>query len=297
MYLYLCECGYFSIWFSVVCCLTWVNQQSTGRASWKIVVSAGKTALCCSMGTARTRWHSLLPDGKRDNSRGTRCSPPLQGCALPCCPLLHPSFDHSSPAALAGWTHCRLVCCLSNPLLWLMPTLCPHTAQSTGKLWRIIWLASKFFCHPPALHKIPAYIFIPFWWIWTGDKCIYSSVEQVSISAAIPLVLLAPATAWSECSWDHQDSWLRVQNPLAPPGEYKRGWHNLGLHRLFWQTQIPPGWACFRLALSASKEPQVSENARERNSTSFFLSPSAGSSLPSDGTALRNEKRQKKSLC
>lgn len=50
--------------------------------------------------------------------------------------------------------------------------------------------------------------------------------------------------------------------------------------------------------VSASKEPQVSESAQERTSTSFCLFPSHGSPLlSSDGTALRNEKWQKKSLC
>lgn len=73
-------------------------------------------------------------------------------------------------------------------------------------------------------------------------------MEQVSI----PNILL--------CCWPQpqhgvgaagttRDSWLRVWNALAPPGDYKRGWHNLWWHRLAVQSQIPPGWACFRFAL------------------------------------------------
>lgn len=75
-------------------------------------------------------------------------------------------------------------------------------------------------------------------------------MEQVSITAAIPFVLLAPATAWSECSWDHQDSWLRVQNASAPPEEYKREWHSsrtrAGNHRLL-QDKPVSGLPCVSL--------------------------------------------------
>lgn len=165
----LCVCGYFCIWFSVVHCLTWVNQQSTGRASWKILVSAGKTAFCCSMDTAQTRWHSLLPDGKRDNSKSIQCCLPLQGNTLPWCLLCIPALTTAAPGIAeqtAGWFAAS-----SCPLLWVIAHLVSWYSPAHCKLWRIIWIwlsLKGFFPLSSLSTGIPAYMFLPFWWIWTG---------------------------------------------------------------------------------------------------------------------------------
>lgn len=50
-------------------------------------------------------------------------------------------------------------------------------------------------------------------------------MEQVSIAAAIPLVLLAPATTWSAAGTT-SSSWLDIRNASAAPGEYNPGWHS-----------------------------------------------------------------------
>lgn len=173
-YLFVYFCVYVAIslsdflWFTILPQLTTVRMEPAGR-SWSAQEDSSLLlhGHCTNTLAQSAPWwgkgqfqkHTVLPTSAR------QCSSLMPAPVSQPWPQ-QPCFPGKVNRLQAGLLP-RAVPCFA----WL-PPLCPDTALSIGKLWKIIWiwLILKVFFPPSRLSaEIPAHVFMSFWWIWMGD--------------------------------------------------------------------------------------------------------------------------------